>query len=188
MNKQPEITEATRESFVSAFFELAQVKEIHQITIREITKLAGYNRTTFYRYFEDIYALIEYAEDDFFQTTRRIMRERNGGNGVHDRQFFETFIRCFQDNPDRVAVLMSEQNRFHFIRRMRENVIDHIGRSITDTPKKKAVTDMFFYGIFSAIAIHMQSREALPDEDLLEIIQKLFNDWYWPQVTEEGVL
>ena len=49
MKKQPEITDATRESFVNAFFQLAKAKSINRITIREITTLAGYNRTTFYR-------------------------------------------------------------------------------------------------------------------------------------------
>ncbi|MCD8390233.1 MAG: TetR/AcrR family transcriptional regulator, partial [Firmicutes bacterium] len=64
MKKQPEVTDLTRESLVTAFFQLAEIKNINQITIREITNRAGYNRTTFYRYFEDVYALIEYAEDE----------------------------------------------------------------------------------------------------------------------------
>ena len=38
MNKQPEITDATREAFITAFFRLAEIKSIHKITIKEITK------------------------------------------------------------------------------------------------------------------------------------------------------
>ncbi len=76
MNKQPEITDATREALVNAFFQSAKKKSIDKVTIKEITDLAGYNRTTFYRYFEDVYALVEYAEDEFLKNTRKILDEK----------------------------------------------------------------------------------------------------------------
>ncbi|MCD8020908.1 MAG: TetR/AcrR family transcriptional regulator [Clostridiales bacterium] len=186
MNKQPEITDATRETFVDAFFQLAKIKNINQITIREITNVAGYNRTTFYRYFQDVYALIEYAEDDFFQETQMALRNQGGGDAIYTRAFFETFINSFHENIDRVSILMSEQNRSHFIRRMRENVMDSLNQQIADTPKKEVVTNMFFMGAFSAVATHLQNTKALSREDLLDIIQKLATDWYWPQILDEN--
>ncbi|MCD8216034.1 MAG: TetR/AcrR family transcriptional regulator [Clostridiales bacterium] len=185
MKKQPEVTDATREAFISAFFKLADIKNIHKISIREITNLAGYNRTTFYRYFKDVFSLMEYAEDEFFRSTRKTLTEQHKGGNTYDRQFFEAFINCFRKNPDKISILMSEQNRSHFIRRMRENVTDNLGSQIADTPKKRVVTNMFFFGVFSAIAINLQNTETLSNDDLLDIIQKLFNDWYWPQVTAE---
>ncbi|MCD8331811.1 MAG: TetR/AcrR family transcriptional regulator [Oscillospiraceae bacterium] len=186
MHKQPDTTDATREALVTAFFQLAELKGIHQVTIREVTDLAGYNRTTFYRYFEDAYALVEYAEDDFFRSTQCALREQNRGEAIYGKSFFETFINCFRVNPTRIAVLMSEENRAHFIRRIKENVLEHAAAKIADTPRKKVVTDMFFFGVFSAIAIHIQSEANLSSEDLLGIIQKLFSDWYWPQIEEKA--
>ncbi|MCD8147237.1 MAG: TetR/AcrR family transcriptional regulator [Clostridiales bacterium] len=185
MKKQPEITDATRETLVKAFFQLAQKKDVTQITVREIINLAGYSRATFYRYFRDVFALIEYAEDSFFQRTRAVLEEYGEECGVYDRRFFEIFINCFNENPEQISVLMSEQNLSHFIRRMREKAIDNIETKIADTPKKEAVTDMFFSGVFSAVATHLQRKKSLTDDDLLDIIQKLFTDWYWPQMTED---
>ncbi|MCD7834252.1 MAG: hypothetical protein LUH00_09755 [Lachnospiraceae bacterium] len=52
--------------------------------------------------------------------------------------------------------------------------------------RENAVTDMFFSSIFSAIANHIQNPNALTDEDLLDVIQKLFIDWYWPQMTSKA--
>ncbi|MCD8118723.1 MAG: TetR/AcrR family transcriptional regulator [Lachnospiraceae bacterium] len=181
MNRQPNITTATKEAFVSAFFQLAQEKNIHQITIHEITDLAGYNRTTFYRYFEDVYALIEYAEDCFFQSTRKTLEEDSEGHAMN-RHFFETFIHCIQESRARISILMSEQNLSHFIRRMQENLTEDIRSQVADTPKKEFITNMFFSGVFSAVAAHLQNTELLSEEDLLDIIQKLFTDWYWPQM------
>ncbi len=185
MNKQPEITDATREALVNAFFQLARKNNITQITVREIINSAGYSRATFYRYFKDVFALVEYAEDDFFQKARAALAEYETETCVYDRRFFEIFIKCFNEDPVRISVLMSEQNLSHFTRRMREKTIDNMKTHIADTPKKKAVTDMFFSSVFSAMANHIQNPNALTDEDLLDIIQKLFIDWYWPQMTIE---
>lgn len=183
MNKQPEITDATRETLINAFFQLALKNNINQITVREIINLAGYSRATFYRYFKDVFALVEYAEDSFFQKAKAALAEYDTGNCVYDRHFFEIFIKCFNEDPVRVSVLMSEQNLSHFTRRMREKTIDNMKTQIADTPKKKAMTDMFFSSVFSAMANHIQNPKTLTDEDLLDIIQKLFIDWYWPQMT-----
>ncbi len=185
MKKQPEITDATREALITAFFQLARTKNINQITIREITTLAGYNRTTFYRYFEDVYALMEYAEDDFLRQTKDAMEQRCREDGSGERQFFETLIRCFHENADRVCILLSEQYRSHFLRRITESVPSRPNITIRNTPKKKVIKDIYFYGIFHAISINLQNRDALPDEDLLDLIQELFENWYWPEMTEK---
>ncbi|MCD7749862.1 MAG: TetR/AcrR family transcriptional regulator [Oscillospiraceae bacterium] len=184
MKKQPEVTDATREAFVSAFFQLAKRKSIYKITIQEITDLAGYNRTTFYRYFQDVFALVEYAEDRFLESTREALDSQRTDDQIGQRQFFETVIRCFHEQKERVSILLSEQNRSHFLRRMRENVTYNVYRLGNDTPKKQVVRDIYFYGIFYAISVNLQSPDALSDEDLLDMIQRLFESWYWPEMTQ----
>lgn len=185
MKKQPEITDATRESFVRAFFQLAQTKNIHQITIQEITSLAGYNRTTFYRYFEDVYALIEYTEDTFLERAKQALAEQRENTESGEKQFFETIIQCFHENADYASILMSEQNRSHLMRRIKENVSNYLDKQNNDTPKERVIRDIYFYGIFHAISINLQNKDALPDEDLLELIQELFDYWYWPEMTRD---
>ncbi len=181
MSKQPEITNATREAFVTAFFELAQKKSINKVTIREITNLAGYNRTTFYRYFEDVFALIEYAEDELLETIHTALDEQQVQRSVGERRFFEILIRCFHEHSDRVTVFLSEGNRSHFLRRIREHMFFS---SSGETPKIKVIKDMYFSGIFYAISIHLQDPNNLSDEDLLDIIQGLFDNWYWQEIRD----
>ena len=62
MNNQPEMTDATREAIVMAFCSAAREKPIERVTVKEIARLAGYNRTTFYRYFADCSMVLEYME------------------------------------------------------------------------------------------------------------------------------
>ncbi len=186
MNKHPKVTDATREAFVSAFFLLAGKKKISQITIHEITDLAGYNRTTFYRYFEDVYALIEYSENELLENTRKTIEKQSVGGQLNESQFFRTFIQCFHENKDRISVLLSEENRAHFLRRISENVTETLYRKDNDTPKKKVIRDIYFFGIFYAISINLQSQDVLSDEDLLDIIRKMFDSWYLPEMRLNG--
>lgn len=188
MKKQPEVTDATREAFVSAFFQLAKTKNINRITIREIASLAGYNRTTFYRYFEDVYALVEYAEDAFLEGVRIALAAHNTEESISEGTFFEVLIRCFHDNSDRVSTLMSEQNRSHFLRRIEENITSHFYEERNSTPKKRIIMDIYFYGIFHAISTNLQSKDALSDEDLLDVIRTLFNSWYLPEMSSNQPL
>lgn len=178
MNKQPEVTDATREALVDAFFKAARKKNIDQITIKEITDLAGYNRTTFYRYFVDVYALVEYAEDEFLKSTKKALDEQFSGNNFGEKQFFEIIINRFHENADRISILISEQNHSHFLRRIKEIITNNENVFGKNTPKKAVVRDIYFYGIFYAISINLQSKNSLSDEDLLDIIQQLHDNWF----------
>lgn len=57
------ITSRTRNNFFEAFRKIYKYKPIYKISIMEICKLAGYSRTTFYEYFEDIYCLLDEYEE-----------------------------------------------------------------------------------------------------------------------------
>jgi AcrR family transcriptional regulator len=62
MNKQTEITKQTRKNLMDAFWQIYCEKRIEKITIKDITTKAGYNRTTFYKYFIDVYDVLEQIE------------------------------------------------------------------------------------------------------------------------------
>lgn len=51
--------QTTRESIEKAFIELLQTREISRITVSDICKITGYNRSTFYANYIDIYDLAD---------------------------------------------------------------------------------------------------------------------------------
>lgn len=61
MNKQPEITEATRGRIIEAFWSIFQTTPVEKITIARLSAAAGIHRSSFYRYFADVYQVF----DDF---------------------------------------------------------------------------------------------------------------------------
>lgn len=73
MRKQPEITEKTRQRFVDAFWSLIKEKPIAKIAVSELTRRAGYNRSTFYEYFLDTYDLLAYIEAQLLEEIKQII-------------------------------------------------------------------------------------------------------------------
>ncbi len=55
--------QATKENIERVFIELLQEKEIAQITVSDICKITGYNRSTFYSNYVDIYDLADKIKD-----------------------------------------------------------------------------------------------------------------------------
>lgn len=62
MKKNQALTDATRRAIREAFWSLYQEKPVSQITVREISERAGYNRSTFYQYYKDVYDVLEQIE------------------------------------------------------------------------------------------------------------------------------
>lgn len=71
MKKQPEITERTRQRFVDSFWSLVREKPIGKIAVSELTRRAGYNRSTFYEYFLDTDDLLAYVEGELLEKIKQ---------------------------------------------------------------------------------------------------------------------
>lgn len=82
MNKQPEITEKTKQKFVEAFWELVQEKPISKIAVSELTKRAGYNRSTFYEYFLDTNDLLSYVEKKLLEDVKQTIQQSLSENSA----------------------------------------------------------------------------------------------------------
>ena len=62
MRHNPEITAQTKKNLMDAFWNQYSKDGIEKISVREIVSKAGYNRSTFYEYFTDVYDILEQIE------------------------------------------------------------------------------------------------------------------------------
>ncbi|APX71355.1 TetR/AcrR family transcriptional regulator [Companilactobacillus allii] len=58
----------TRKVIQDAVLSLLESKTINNITVTEVCKLADINRTTFYRYFDDVYGCVDNIEAEFLES------------------------------------------------------------------------------------------------------------------------
>lgn len=70
MKKQPEITEATRQRILDAFWRLYTQYDIEKITVNQLSAEAQIHRSSFYRYFPDVYAVLELFQQQLIAAIR----------------------------------------------------------------------------------------------------------------------
>ncbi len=184
MSKHLEKTAATRDAFVKAFFQLAEKKNIYKITVREITELAGYNRTTFYRHFMDVPAVLEYVEDQFIDEMAETVLPVLEKSQTLGDEFFQLYLEKFRERQEILEVLLRDENRTPFIKRIKDRLFQQLNSPIADTPRNAVIMDIYFTGVFHAVANQLQHPDLLTDDELMAILRSLFTNWYWKEIHE----
>ena len=106
--------QATREKIEKAFIEILQNKEINEITVSEIIKATGFNRSTFYANYLDIYDLadkirenLEKAVEGLFEREKAHTYDNNNWirlfNHIKENQlFYKTYFKLGYDNSQKI--------------------------------------------------------------------------------------
>ena len=118
MKKESENTTLTKEYLTQAFWSLYQLKNIEQITIKEITDKAGYHRSTFYLYFVDIYdvlnqleeALLEYLKEQVLSSLQ---------NSPND-DITQKLANVYETKGDYFGTLLGENGDPYFSQKMKD--------------------------------------------------------------------
>jgi AcrR family transcriptional regulator len=60
----------TKKVIKDTFIDLLDKKDISKVTVSEICKIADVNRATFYRYYLDVFDLLEKMEQEFVEDVK----------------------------------------------------------------------------------------------------------------------
>ncbi len=117
MKKQPEVTEQTKKNIMDAFWMLYLQKRIDKITVKEIMDRAGYNRGTFYVYYNDVYDVLAQLEKKILPAPtlsldEAIKSHAHAGNDI--RATLDGFIRLYEQHGEYYSVLLSENGDPYF--------------------------------------------------------------------------
>ncbi|MGD7043065.1 TetR/AcrR family transcriptional regulator [Jeotgalibacillus proteolyticus] len=120
MKKNPAITAQTRQNLNDAFWELYCTKRIEKITIKEITTRAGYNRSTFYEYFTDVYDVLEQLENHLiFKLQEMPMQQLSSSS---DPFQLDALVRLYSDHSGYLSVLLGDHGDPAFQRRIKASM------------------------------------------------------------------
>ena len=105
---------ASVEKMEKVFVELLQTREIQEISVSEICKLSGLNRSTFYANFVDIYDLADKIREELereFSETFRVYQNTSEGAAeqmfrhiAENRLFYKTYFKLGYDEKHQVNV------------------------------------------------------------------------------------
>lgn len=114
------------ETIEKVFIDLLQTRQLNEISVSDICKLAGLNRTTFYANYTDIFALADSIRDKLEGSLAELYREEiaEGFNShdylklfrhIKDNQiFYRTYFKLGYDDNYKIVSYDTELAKQHF--------------------------------------------------------------------------
>lgn len=102
----------TKNIIKTTFLSLLEEKDIKKITVSEICKLSDINRATFYRYYLDVYDLLDKIQEDFIM---ELKTASNNSNEYTVSTFSKELLNVFLDNKELVRILFNTNNNLYFL-------------------------------------------------------------------------
>lgn len=186
MKKNPMITDATRQGFVDAFVQVHRKKPLSKIKVQEIVDITGNNRSTFYRYFSDVYALYDYLQEMVFQGIYPQVLASSHKSPT-DEEFVEGFVAVFEEWKDYIEVILSETTIYGVPDRIRELYSEfmhkHLRIDLSDV-RAAYVMDCYLAVITTVFRRWAQDKDALTAHELASMMKDLLNCGILPQMHE----
>lgn len=172
MKKQPEITEQTRQAFMEAFCLLYSQKPLEKITVQEVTRRAGYNRSTFYQYFSDINELLSCVEQEFLD----YLSKTRWKLAAESQSFIVDLVELYETKALYINALFGEFTSSHFLERLKEAVRFDVPEleGISDSELTPYLMEYRLSGAISLFRLWLRRGKDLSAPDFLALIAKLY--------------
>ncbi len=99
-------TQKTRKAVYNALMELLTEKELHKVTVQEISDVADINRATFYKHFLDVYDLYDQLEQEILIEWGMMVLNMQK---LRSKEFFETLVGYVDKNRNVFKMVFSSK-------------------------------------------------------------------------------
>lgn len=190
MNKQPEVTKATREKLMNAFWEIFSQNGLSKTTVGAITRLAGYNRGTFYQYFKDVYDLLEQLQNEIVEDIEKTLTDKILNNPPQTMtDFSHVCASVMAPYTDKICIL-SRDNKSSFTSKFKEKFRDHIP-VILDVFKNNDDFEFILSYIVSSllglINYWYESNKEMSTEKFINMVHILISDGVYGYIKPETI-
>ena len=177
--KQPEITMMTKQIIKDSFWELYKEQKIENITVKDITQKAGFNRSTFYAYFTDVYDLLEQIEDDLMPGIEHL--PPIDASREHSVDYLKNIISIYEKNSAFYSVLLSENGDPRFAKKMKNvfksMMLETIKSRVNLSPEELDYALEFLVGATLSIVKHWFDQDKnIPMQQLIPLMYKLMDN------------
>lgn len=184
MNRCPEITEATKQAFIDAFLLINKKKSIEKISVRELSDAAGYNRSTFYNYFTDTYALYEYIEDYVIVHIKGRIIDTIF-HAETDSDYIYSLCSIFEEWKEYLVFLLGNPYNQHFTIHLKAQLLQH-GMEELKVSKDAISTsyrlDAYLSAVFSIIGRWLGNQEEMTLDELAVILRDIAQDGIFSRI------
>jgi AcrR family transcriptional regulator len=116
-------TEMTQRNLQDTFWLLYEKKSIDKITVKDICNLAGYNRSTFYQYYVDVYDVLHKLEKKILdEVDEFVVYLVEQANNMDASQALQAILEIFARLNKYITVLLGPHGDTEFTRKIVENL------------------------------------------------------------------
>ena len=154
----------TIELIKKTFAELIEEKkEIHSITVTELTKRADITRGTFYSHFDSIYEVASELESEI---SEQIFHSMSTIQSMEDmKECISNIFKYIKENENMYFKLLNAENSMHFTNRLSKKIVSVLKQNFTSSP----ILNIYFFtdGTLELI-IRYFKKEITEDLDTIE--------------------
>ncbi|KAB3535263.1 TetR/AcrR family transcriptional regulator [Alkaliphilus pronyensis] len=179
MKKRPEITAQTRQNLIDSFWLLYCEKRIENITVKEITQKAGYNRGTFYEYFTDIYDVLEQLEASLIPSLDELPQFtiQNQTMGMP----LDMLMKLYEKNSKYYSVLLGDNGDPGFASKLKTSIKPILKQELIqyndlDPIEFDFILEYILSAMIGIMSYWFRNDKKLPAEDLIRLIQDIMTN------------
>ncbi len=166
----------TKERLRNALVELLKTEKINKLTVTKVCAKADVNRGTFYTYFNDVYDLLEYTENEKFE---KIVNLYNVSGKNETRKIYADIFRGIENHIDITRALFGENIEGRYLKKIVDRLHDvQIEKWNKEFPKlsSQALEIMYNYvvmGTISAVTNWIHNDNRMSPEKLADFLVEL---------------
>jgi len=174
MKKHAERTAQTRADLTEAFWQLYCEKRLEKITVKEIAGKAGYNRSTFYQYFNDPSSVLDQIENSLMPTPETLP-PISLGEGATPLLPMDLFIQMYEKNRKYYVVLFGDKGDPSFQSKIKNGVKEMIKNTLSknvvaDSFESEYALEYMLSGMIGVLSYWARSEKTYPSDRLLKLM------------------
>lgn len=176
MPKNKETSLQTKNNLIDAFWELYCEKRIEKITVREIATKAGYNRSTFYEYFADVYDVLDQIEESLLPNIEDMppLLVTPNDSAVP----IDSFIKLYSNSSKYYTVLLGDNGDPSFAGKIKNGIKAKLLEQLNEKETSLELDYALEYILSAMIGIltyWFKNNENIQKESLINLMYELMN-------------
>lgn len=124
-------TRLTKKLLKNALIELLKSNSIHELSVIKLCNMAEVNRSTFYKYYENIYDILADIEYDIIQSSSKYL---NNLTNVSDKKLIynsiDELLQYIKNNKEIFHIIVNKENDPYFYNNMFKKLISYLKEQI----------------------------------------------------------
>lgn len=155
-----------KKNIIAAFCDLYRERPIEKIHVKDVIAAAGYNRSAFYEYFQDIYALLIFIEDDVIHYIKKGLN-----SGTHTQT---DLLRLLSEKEQYLKVLLGPFGGVHFQDRLMKELLPEREETINNSPLQSYISEFHMTISLSMYWLWLKRDKDISLEELTLLIHALY--------------